>query len=223
MDAADVRVKRYDNDGNQALLRLVPADARRVLDVGCGSGGNARRLARLGLVVDGITLSSAERDEAAPWCRSCVVVDLEQGLPANLDGTYDVILCSHVLEHLRWPERLLRQLRDTLSPSSGRLLVAVPNVLFYTNRAHLLAGRFDYQDAGLMDASHFRWFTFRTARKLIESCGFKVTAHLGDGHAPLPIVRRVLPGRVSGMLDALATRCAPGLFSYQVIIAACRP
>jgi 2-polyprenyl-3-methyl-5-hydroxy-6-metoxy-1,4-benzoquinol methylase len=74
-----------------------------------------------------------------------------------------LIPCCHVLEHLRWPERLLIALKPLLTPRSGQLLVALPNVLFYKNRVRLLCGQFEYADSGIMDASHFRWLTHLSA------------------------------------------------------------
>lgn len=217
--AGSVDSKRYENRGNPALLALLPTHAPRVLDIGCGAGDNARLLAATGCFVDGITLSEAEATTAREVCSNVFVHDLELGLP-HLNNTYDAVVCSHVLEHLRWPDRLLKEVRELLLPAKGVLLVALPNVLFYKNRWRLLTGHFDYEESGLMDASHFRWFTYASSRQLLESSGFEVLHHSSEGSFPLPIVRRLVGRQAAAAVDAKAARLLPGLFGYQLLILA---
>ena len=218
--ASDVRGKLYANAGNTRLLSLVPDGLRTVLDIGCGAGDNARALVPRGVQVDGITLSEHERIVASQWLRRCWVHDLELGLPLGLADRYDAVMCSHVLEHLRWPERLLAALRSLMTPGQSRLLVALPNLLTYKNRAKLLMGRFEYEESGIMDASHFRWYTFVTARRLVEQAGYRVLVHQAAGSAPIPLVRRHLPTRLTGVVDRIAERTFPGLFGGQILVVA---
>ncbi len=214
---ADVRSKRYMNSGNPALIARFPPNARLALDVGCGSGAHARVLSAQGCLVDGITLSHVEQSDALPYCRRCWIHDLESGLLREIGDGYDLAIPSHVLEHLRWPDRLLQENRSVPLPDHGRLLCALPNVLFYKNRLRLLAGRFEYEESGIMDASHFRWFTFDSAARLIEQAGFKILEHFGDGSAPLPFVRRLLPRTISTAIDRTATNALPGVCAGQII------
>lgn len=218
--AGSVDHKRYENRGNPALLALLPDAATRVLDIGCGAGDNARLLAATGRSVDGITLSEAEATTASQVCSNVLVHDLEFGLPHQVGGIYDGVVCSHVLEHLRWPDRLLKEVRELLLPSQGVLLVALPNVLFYKNRWRLLTGHFDYEESGLMDASHFRWFTYASSRRLLESSGYEVLHHTAQGSFPLPLVRRLVGRQVAAAVDGRASRLFPGLFGYQLLILA---
>ncbi len=217
--AGSVDHKCYENQGNPGLLALLPDMVIRVLDVGCGAGDNARLLAATGRSVDGITLSESEAITARQVCGSVLVHDLEAGLPPQVTNTYDAIVCSHVLEHLRWPDRLLKEVRELL-PSKGVLLVALPNVLFYKNRWRLLTGHFDYEESGLMDASHFRWFTYATSRRLLESSGFEVLHHSCEGSFPLPFVRRWIGRQIAAAVDARAVKLFPGLFGYQMLLLA---
>ena len=220
LDPSDVSSKCYVNDGNQSLLSLVPQHVREALDIGCGSGANARILSAKGITVDAITLSEVEAKESSNVCRSCFVADLEVGLPEGLGHQYDLVLCSHVLEHLRWPDRLLKSLHPLIEPTRGTLLVALPNMLYYKNRAKLLFGHCEYTDHGLMDASHFRWYTYSSARKLLESAGYQVNLHHADGSAPLALFRRVGCRTLVEAIDSAATRLLPGLFGYQIVLLA---
>ncbi len=216
---ARVEERRYGATPNEEVLRCIPPSAREVLDVGCGSGANAALLAAKGVKVDGITLSPDEAGRAAGHCRSVYVNDLEHGLPEDVDNKYDAVLCSHVLEHIRYPEPLLIDVRRRLKPD-GRLVIAVPNLLHYRTRVQLMLGRFEYAEGGIMDSTHFRWYTLETMGRLLASRGFAVERAYGDGNAPLGALRRLAPG-VCQRIDGFAARHLPGLFGWQLVFVAC--
>src|SRR5437879_4260735 len=104
MGASVCADRTYQNSGNLALLGVIPRFPGRVLDCGCGAGDNARLLAGQGFSVTGITISPSEREIALAHCTDVYLGDLDQGIPTAVRGPYDVIVCSHVLEHLRYPE-----------------------------------------------------------------------------------------------------------------------
>lgn len=216
-----VHGKHYVNDGNRLVLNCLPGRPATILDIGCGAGSNASACVRLGYTVDGITLSESEASAARAFCRDVFVCDLENGLPAEVQSRrYDFCLCSHVLEHLRWPQDVLRQLRPLLPQKGPRLVVALPNIMYFKSRYKLLCGKFDYEEGGIMDASHFRWFTFTTAQKLLEEAGFPVLSAQAEGNFPLSLLRRVLPTRVVRSIDEYAVGVFPGFFGYQMVFVA---
>jgi len=212
--------KIYQNAGNPPVLKEVPSSAHIILDVGCGAGDNARALAGQGKVIDAISASAAELEMARPWCRATMRYNLEEGLPPECPGPYDVSICSHVLEHLADPARLLRDIHRALNSQSGILIVAVPNIMHYRYRVQLLLGNFDYTDTGVMDNTHYRWYTFASGRTLLEQNGFKVLRAFGDGSFPLWKLRDALPARISTALDCIACRYRPGVFALQHIFTA---
>lgn len=218
----DARDKIYHNHGNAAVLALIPNQARTVLDVGCGAGDNARILASRGFVVDGVTFAEAEAQQARRWCRQVYLHNLEQGLPALPDAAYDCIVCSHVIEHICFPQRLLEDIGAALAPK-GVLVVALPNLFYVNSRLKLLWGRFDYTPSGLMDETHFRWYTFESGRRLLRHHGFLDVVARAEGGIPLPKVRRFLPAGWLRPIDRWACRLAPGLFGYQSLYVCTRP
>lgn len=210
----------YDGPSNEAVLRLLLPTDQRVLDLGCGAGSNARLLQERGVVVHGVTASESEKASAERWCEQVFIHDLEQGLPQQVEPSYDVVLASHVLEHLRQPQSLLRDIRQLLAANTGRLILAIPNLLFYKNRAALALGRVEYQDAGLMDQTHYKWYTFESCQRLLEASGFRVAQRLADGGGPLGPLRKILPSRWGQRIDRICCRLVPGLFGYQLIFVA---
>jgi 2-polyprenyl-3-methyl-5-hydroxy-6-metoxy-1,4-benzoquinol methylase len=206
--------ERYRNDGNLPLLDLLPAEPGRVLDCGCGAGDNARILTKRGWVVTGITISLAEARTAATHCQRVVVADLEHGLPSDVTAGYDVVLMSHVLEHLVNPQPILAAAKRVLR-RSGLLAVALPNVVTYSNRWRVLRGSFNYTSTGIMDQSHARFYTFQTGATLLRSHGFRVVVARADGSFPLWKTRQILPPPLATFLNRAAVHRWPGLFGFQ--------
>ena len=216
MSNASVRDKVYENAGNPEVLRWVPDRVKSVLDIGCGAGGNAARLADRAERIDGVTLSEDEAVRARQFCKEIFVHNLEEGLPPGTHPPYDVVLASHVLEHICFPDKLLRDIAAQLSPE-GILIVALPNLMNYKCRVPLLLGKFEYADGGTMDNTHFRWYTFASGRRLLETHGFRIVRAYADGHFPLPLIRRFIPASVRRWMGNCATKVFPGFFGVQMI------
>ena len=209
----------YENSGNLALLDLIRAKlAGRALDCGCGAGDNARILSNRGWVVDGITISPDEHSKAAQVCKAVHIADLESGLPSAVSGVYDLVIFSHVLEHLRNPSRILNDTHRVLA-RDGIVAVALPNVLNWRSRLRFLLGRFEYEEGGIMDTTHVRFYTFASGRRLLESNGFLISTATVEGIFPL--ARKIgLPSRIVRLLDRFASSYWPGLFGWQLLYVA---
>jgi SAM-dependent methyltransferase len=202
---------------NADVLARVPRGAARVLDVGCGTGALGRVVKeRLGCDVVGVTHSEGEAGLAAAHLDRVLVCDLNE-FESDGVGEFDCVICSHVLEHLYRPERLLRRLRDHLAPG-GVMLVALPNVLHWRQRLEFLRGNFRYEDGGLMDRTHYRFYDWATARALLAEGGYAVVASEACGGFP---GSRFAPA-VGRWLDRAALRLAPGMFGTQFVFV-CRP
>lgn len=200
---------------NLPVLEHVPEAARSVLDLGCGTGALGRELKRRrGCRVTGVTHSGEEAGLAAEHLDEVVVGDLNEFDPAGL-GRFDCVVCSHVLEHLYRPERLLRALAPCLA-AGGLLVVALPNVLHWRQRLEFCRGRFEYTQGGLMDETHYRFYDWATARALLTRSGYELTRRRACGGFPLS---RHLAAVGRG-LDRAALRLAPGLFGAQFILVA---
>jgi 2-polyprenyl-3-methyl-5-hydroxy-6-metoxy-1,4-benzoquinol methylase len=209
----------YENAGNPVLLSLVgQLPVGRALDCGCGAGDNARAFASRGWEVSGITISPAEEERASRYCKFVYLHDLELGIPPSIDQTYNLVVFSHVLEHLRNPDHILREIKSRLEPT-GYVVVALPNVLHWRNRLQFLLGRFEYETGGIMDNTHIKFYTFKSGERLLTANGFEVITKLGDGSFPLPYFRRLVP-QIACRIDRIACRLWPGLFAWQLLYVA---
>ena len=156
---------------------LVPADARRILDLGCAAGqlGSALR-SRNGAYVAGVELSSDYADDASAVLDRVECGDVAAVLaqpPADL-GRFDCVIAADVLEHLVDPWAVLRDAVRLLEPG-GSVVVSLPNVQYLLTFWRLIrGGRWPRDPAGLFDATHLRWFTLLDASELLEQAGLEV-------------------------------------------------
>ncbi len=195
-----------------------------VLDIGCGEGFFAAELAKNGNRVTGVDIlpQVSEASSLVAYYRA----DLDEGLQSiikNLNGKrFDRILLLDVLEHLRHPERILEQCHELLEPG-GQIIVSVPNVANLTVGLMLLGGRFDYTERGILDKTHLRFFTRRTARALIKNTGYTL---IKDTMTVIPLELALglsTKGFVFKSLNRILgffTRLFPGLLGYQTILLA---
>jgi 2-polyprenyl-3-methyl-5-hydroxy-6-metoxy-1,4-benzoquinol methylase len=209
----------YRNDGNRALLAMLPRPPGHILDCGCGAGDNARLAAALGWHVTGITIDAREREAALPYCDDVVIADLELGLPSELPERFDVVLMSHILEHLAHPGHLLADVRGRLG-AAGVAAVALPNVLHYQQRLRFLRGNFAYHDDGIMDRTHLHFYTYTTAKELLEEHGFAIIAAVPDGGLPWWKLRRLVPEGSRLPIDRWASLRMPNLLAHQCLFLA---
>lgn len=217
--------RTYSNSGNPFLVDLLDIECTTILDVGCGAGDNARLIKQRvqERKVFGITLSSAELELASREMERCWVADIEKPDLGFLEGLkFDAIMFSHVLEHLRQPAQVIDHFLRFLKPG-GLLLIAVPNVLVWSQRFKFITGKFEYLQAGVLDNTHLRFFTYLTADRYLCAGvpALRITSKQVTGSVPLWFMRRyVFSSRISAWLDRLGCKFWPNLFGDQILIKA---
>lgn len=180
------RLFRYSDPSaheRRELTRLVPASARRVVDVGCGSGLFGALLRAAGKTVIGIE----PEWELALLARARLNVVLpvrgEPGLEA-IRVPVDCVVLADVLEHTSPPQCLLRAAAEALGHDGrGRLVVSFPNAAWAPVVRALAAGRWDTTLAGVQARDHLFYTTPRSFAAMAEECGLTVEAlePLGPG------------------------------------------
>ncbi len=202
---------------NKPVLERVPLNASRILDVGCGDGSFGLAIkSRQKVYIHGLTYSQEEADLAKTRLDDVSILDLNDinGVNRKIDSDcFDCIICSHVLEHLNWPNQFLSRVRDFLA-NDGTLIVALPNVLAWRQRLLFLLGYFRYTSGGIMDETHFRFFDYQSAIRLVQEAGYSKIEAWGQGVFPMS---KYLPW-VGKSLDRIALCIFPGFFSTQFLI-----
>ncbi|MBI4884580.1 MAG: glycosyltransferase [Actinobacteria bacterium] len=188
----------------------------RILDVGCGPGWLANALTDAGHTVVGVDV--AEGDGVAARMSRFIVSDLADGLPDEVGGDFDLVLAADIIEHLVDPSRILTDMAARVRPQ-GSIIVSVPNISHWYPRFRIATGRFDYDQRGVLDATHLRFFTRRRFLRVTEEAGLERVAHRHTG-LPLDALglgdSRLVTGTV-GRVDRLLVRWWPTMFAYQFV------
>jgi 2-polyprenyl-3-methyl-5-hydroxy-6-metoxy-1,4-benzoquinol methylase len=199
----------------QNILREVQGTNLRILDVGCASGNLGELLQQKGHAVYGVEISDQAAQVARKKLTEVISGNIEM-LQLPWDKHYfDVIICADVLEHLIFPEQTLMKLRQYLK-DNGVLLVSVPNVAHWSIRWCLLLGKWNYQETGLLDSGHLRFFTYQSFVELLRKTGYEVK-HLYSSFK-LPKWLKRLNRFWSGVLQICSY--FPTLFGYQFFLVA---
>lgn len=211
----------YQNSGNPSVLKEIKnfdLPNPKILDIGCGNGDIARNLIDLGYIIDGITISENEAVNSRLVMRNVVIFNLENGLPLNLlDEKYDIIVCSHVLEHICYPSNLLKDIRRILS-ENGILIVCLPNLMHYRSRLELLKGNFpSSEEGGIWDSTHFKWYTFKSGVELLEKFGFNIKSNYVTGEMPFGLLFKIVPLKFKIMVYAFLIKISKGFFGEQLV------
>ena len=166
---------RYFSDSKPILLELVDPAGMRVLDAGCGAGGNSALMKGAGAgEVVGIELHPAAAQQARAVCDVVLEGDLgDLDLEAIGGAPFDLVLAIDVLEHLDSPEEALRRLVGLLRPG-GLLVACIPNVAHVWVFANLLAQTWPQKDSGIFDRTHRRFFARRDMIGLLEGAGLEI-------------------------------------------------
>lgn len=165
---------QYFEDVNWGLLRLWNGRrGLRVLDAGCGFATTSQRIQELGNEVTGIESSAVACEVASKRLSRVVQGDLQH---ADLgDQQFDVLMFADVLEHVPWPVGVLRSSLRWLAPN-GSVIISLPNVGLWSVRFAHLFGRWEYDETGVLDRTHLRFFTRKSARWLLDECGLSPVA-----------------------------------------------
>ena len=155
-----------------AVLARMVQPGQRVLELGTGPGTVTRILHAKGCKVTGVEMDPETLAACAPFCERTLQANLEDpNWAVSLAGdSFDAIICADVLEHLRDPRPLLKQLHNFLKPG-GRVLMSLPNASHLTIVASLLGGRFPYQKNGLLDNTHLKFYGREDLEALLRECG----------------------------------------------------
>ena len=202
-----------------------------ILEIGCATGYIGKFLKeKRNCIMFAVEIDKEAAEIAKPYYEKIIIGDVENEDVLNQLSTinyqlFDYILCMSVLEHLRWPQKVLVNLKKFLKPE-GSVIVAIPNVAHWSIRLKLLFGDFEYgkglfgtdHGKGIMDETHLRFFTLKTMKKLISDAGYKIEYYSFDPDKGIPKFHGLLlriPGgwKILKKIYSLST----SLFGFQFI------
>ena len=153
----------------------------RVLEVGCGFGETLGRIQYLYPDAEIHGVEIMENVAAIAKNKLPIMCDNIETMDLPFDKEYfDYIIFADVLEHLVSPQTVLKKIHPYLKPN-GHVLTSIPNIMNASVIYGLLHGNFTYQDSGILDRTHLRFFTHKEILKLFAECGYEIDQLSGTG------------------------------------------
>jgi SAM-dependent methyltransferase len=193
---------QYFSVARSEMLPFIPTEARQFLELGCGAGefAAAVKFTRSCQYV-GVEMVPRAASLARDVLDDVYVADIERDTPPFRKGQFDCLICHDVLEHLRDPWEVLRKYKYFLRPG-GHVVASLPNVRYYdVIRDLILHKRWEYQEWGVLDRTHLRFFTKMTMRKMFIACGYDVLRLEGINGKPMTLPMKILNELTRGYID----------------------
>jgi glycosyltransferase involved in cell wall biosynthesis len=220
----DVDIYERKTDDNSSHGKLLSHISKRpvglLVDLGCSDGKMSSEFRQYGHRVIGVDIQQIPG--VADNVDQFIVGNLDLGLPAELPTEIDIVVCADVLEHVRKPEELLRELAPRLS-RGGVVVASIPNFGHWYPRLRTILGLFDYDSRGILDSTHVRFFTRRSFERTALAAGYTVN-RIGYTGLPFEVVLRggnskKVPSilRPIQMIDTFLIKLRPQLFAYQML------
>ena len=162
---------------NPDLLKLIPITAKKLIEVGCSSGALAREFKKLSIDSHylGIEIDAGYAELAHRHCDEVTILNIEDAddvFWAAQSGR-EIWIFGDTLEHFKNPWRILEKIFKVI-PENGMIIACIPNAQHWSMQARLSIGDFRYEEEGLMDKTHLRWFTRQTIVEMFDLAGFDI-------------------------------------------------
>ena len=157
------------------LIKIGGGPTLRILEIGCACGAT---LIEIGQRFPGSELHGIELDEGpASIAKHFAAIknnNIETSDMNYPENFFDYIILGDVLEHLHRPELVLQNIKKYLK-GDGHILVSIPNVMHMSVIKPLLGGYWTYENAGILDRTHLKFFTYQEILLMFERTGYRVS------------------------------------------------
>ena len=208
-------MEKYDNfntDPYSMHMKITEFvdDEKKVLDVGCAYGNLAEVMSSNKCEVVGVEISPKAGKKAKKYCKEVIIGDVEsvELLPEYIDY-FDYIIFADILEHLKNPLKVLKRYKKYLK-DEGCVVISLPNITNWRMRLKILFGNFEYKDTGILDSGHLRFFTEKSAKKMLSNAGYEIIKFDLTG------LESPLGSKIMHKIGTLR----PSLLAYQFLIIA---
>jgi 2-polyprenyl-3-methyl-5-hydroxy-6-metoxy-1,4-benzoquinol methylase len=153
----------------------------KVLDIGCATGYIAEYLQKYkDCSVVGVENNPEQAQLAQKICSVVFVGSIEsQDIQFQIDqyvkkeGLFNCVYMSEVIEHLIDPWKILRVLPRWIQ-KDGCLVITTCNVAHWRMRIELMKGKWAYQEYGILDKTHLKFFTYETFRQILLDNDYQI-------------------------------------------------
>jgi len=175
-----IKKKEYFSNNRQDMLFYIPDWVNTTLEFGCGDGSFSELVKnKYGSESWAVEIESEYAKEASGKIDRVINNDAFKSLPELPDNYFDCIIMFDFLEHLQHPWMLLEKIKCKLS-KNGIIVTSIPNIRYYrVFKDLLLYGEWNYQDQGVLDITHLRFFTYKTIINMFNDLDYEIITMKG--------------------------------------------
>lgn len=156
------------------MLPFIPQKATKILEIGCGQANFSLQLLREDREIWGLEPNPEAAKVASEKLYKVLTGTVEEKLTEIPDDYFDVIIMNDVIEHLTYPKEVLEQLKPKMA-ENGVVVSSIPNVRYSKNIFKLIFNKdWKYTESGILDNTHFRFFTKKSIKRMFRETGFEV-------------------------------------------------
>lgn len=155
------------------ILKFIPDQYQKVLEVGCAEGHFIQQLTKASERW-GIEPNQNAAEVAAKKIETVLTGYFEDVYPDLPDLYFDLVICNDVIEHLVDHDKFLEMIKTKMT-ADGKLVASLPNVRYAKNLWNLLFKKdWKYGKDGILDRSHLRFFTKKSMARTFNEHGFEI-------------------------------------------------
>lgn len=166
-----------DTDSGPARVVRMVGENKLVLEIGAGPGSITKLLTHVSKCrVTALDIDAESIKRLDSHCERAYQADLnDKNWPSILknDGKFEVLVAADVLEHVYEPLAVLQAMKSFLN-QDGYMVISLPHAGHSVIHACLFDEDFEYNDYGLLDRTHIRFFGIKNIQKLFENAGMKI-------------------------------------------------
>lgn len=180
----EIKINTYYENSRSEILNLIPKNIKSLLDVGCGEGNFLKSVeVDTKAEVWGVELLPEIANKAKDLTDNILIGKIEDVLSSLPNDYFDCITFNDVLEHLIQPWDVLEQIMPKLT-HNGVIVASIPNVRYIYNLQELLIKKdWEYKEAGILDSTHFRFFTKKSIIRMVKKSGYEIVTIKGINKA----------------------------------------
>ena len=170
----DIKDKSYYGHTRPEMLKYIPKNAKRILEIGCGQANFSFQLSKEDVEIWGVEPDVNAANVASKRLFKVLTGTLDDTINNLPDNYFDVIIMNDVLEHLLYPWEDLKNLKQKLS-DNGVTVSSIPNVRYSKNIFKMIFKKdWKYTESGILDNTHFRFFTKKSIKRMHNECGLSI-------------------------------------------------
>lgn len=204
------------------IIELV-GENKEVLELGASTGYLTKEFNKNNCRIDIVEKDPEDALKAKKFANKVYIGSLDESkFLDGIRGKYDVVVAADVIEHLENHQQVLTFVKNAIK-KDGIGIISLPNIACWRIRKDLFFdGKFEYQEEGILDKTHLKFFTYHTIQKVLSGVGLKIVQiYQMDTEYPLKniILKLGKIGRIfNRLIGQQITEAFPNLCTVHMVI-----